>query len=78
MRDARKVARPGYFDLWEIKGFFLYKLKRYITIIPGRKDEVYERITFYGIVELLAKIHSYLSGSMMHTNTISVIRNCIF
>ena len=42
------VARPRvFFDLWEIKGFFLYKLKKIYYEIPGRKDEVYERITLW-------------------------------
>ena len=39
---------PGYFLIYgKLKVSFFTNLKRYITIIPGRKDEVYERITLW-------------------------------
>lgn len=48
MRDARSRKTPGNFLIYgKIKGFFLYKLKKIYYVIPGRKDEVYERITLW-------------------------------
>ena len=39
---------PGYFLIYgKLKVSFFTNYKRYITIIPGRKDEVYERITLW-------------------------------
>ena len=46
--DPAAVEDSGYFLIYgKLKVSFFTNKKRYITIIPGRKDEVYERITLW-------------------------------
>lgn len=69
MRDARSRETPGIFLLIgfgcqkavhkKLKVSFFTNEKRYITIIPAERRNFMKEL-LYGIVELIAKIHSYL------------------